>query len=388
MNIGAINSSLSFSIIRHYSEASRAASGNLQKIAANSRVVTAADNPSAIGTIERLKSQISENKILAQSANPGAIALKALSGQTEALKGRFDVSLAAGDESSLRDLVTALRSSASFSDAEGIKVFAGDASNPEKTVINHPATAAVVSGSATGGNVTFTADSSELEGGVNVDKATLNFEVDGNAFSVKVNAGSYTNAEALSMVSSALSGSGVTVSHDANAFSFTNTASSGAASTLTLSGNVASGMNATGSASGSDAFDEEVIGAAGSLKVSYGGREVIVMNLNAEADKLEKLLDDGDVAGAQTAGEGLSQRLGGLDSNAKFAASMLEGDSLTRLSRVGVLQDQLDNITKLDLTEETIALTKNKIRMEQAAWAMQALSSTESDNIKTLLGLK
>lgn len=386
MNIGSVGSGLSYSIVRHYTEASREAASSMKKIAANTRIVSAADNPSGVANIERLKSQISENKSLAQAANPGAAALKALGNQTEALKGRFEVNLSNGSESSLRDLVSALRASANFTDADGLRVFAGDPANPEKTVINHAATAAVINGSSTGGSVTFATDSVELEGGLSVNKSSLSVEVDGTTYNLKVNAGTYTNEEALALVSSALGDKGVSVRLEGDSFALASS-SNGADSSLKLSGSVANALGVNSSAKGADAFKEEIIGAPGSLNVTYGGRSVSVMNLNEEANKLEKLIDNGDLGAAQRAAEGLGVRINNLDVNVKFTAGMLEGDSINRLSKAGLLQDQLDNITKLDLSEETLSLARSTLKMEQSAWAMRTLASTESSNIKTLLGL-
>lgn len=389
MYIGAINSGVSAALLNNYQMHSQRVSDLQKKAAAGTSFLSAKDNPAMVGTMETLKSQISENAIIAGSINPSKTELDGLGSLIQGAIDRVGLDITQGDAGALKDVVNTLRSMATWS-SDVQTYFNGDPAHPEMITVNHAATSASLSSSGLNPLVTLAQDSTVKENGVDVAKSTLDVSVDGVTKQVQLDAGDYNTPDLVSALQSSLDsafGSGkVSLSLDNGTLNVTSLSTS-TTSQLNFSGTIASALGISGTAKGADAWTEQVQGAPGPKDIVFSGREITFFNANALADKIEASLGKGDLSGALTEATNAKNMMNDTEVTVGTTSNLLGFDLGARVNSSKVLTQRLDNLTQLDPSTAD-DLAKEELRMQQAAWAITAMNDTYTSNIKILLGLQ
>lgn len=357
------------------------------RIAAGTSLVRAADNPSAIGRVERLKSLISEAGILNAGSTGQNSNLTQLSTSLNALA---TAGKGAGDRDALTALVAALQ--AQTKEVFGGELaFVGDPDKPEITIVKHAATHGTLTGTNLGASVNLGVDTYEREGSNFVGKSRVQFQVDGQSYEVKINSGTYTAATAATALNSAISSqtsAGVSVQVKDGALLMTSTRT-GDTSSVRASGTRAATLGLVGgqSVNGANAYDEEVEGPAGPLTVTYLGREFTMPNLNKYADAITEALKVNDLTKAGALAKEVGGLLEGVASKADFVKTRLGSDSASRTAQSKIWADELGRLTGLNVAEETIKSAKAEVQLQQISWVLNRMQDQEMTQMRLLLGL-
>jgi hypothetical protein len=289
--------------------------------------------------------------------------------------------------------VSALRTQASASFA-GSVAFSGDPENPEVVVIEHAATSGRLTGTALGaGTFTLSADTFEDDGQGNmVGKALVDFEVDGQSYQVKLDAGSYSAAGVASTLTSAISAqtsADVAVTQAGTSLVLTS-ASTGATSNVRASGAAASTLGLAGGVQvdGADAYEEEVEGPAGPKSVTYLQREFTMPNLTKYADAITAALGSNDLSAATDLAEEVAGLMESVGSLAEFTKGRLGDDAAARTAQAKIWEDELGRLTGIDVAAETANSIKAQIQMQQIAWVLAQQSNHEAAQMRILMGLR
>lgn len=381
MTIGSLSASSLFAA-RIFNVATARADRLTRHLAADTRVLSAADDPSAIGRIESLRSRISETRILAGLAPAASATLKGVDSELTSLRS---VATSAVSTEDLRALVASVRDAVRTQTSGGTQLLAGDPAGRVVTTTTTPATSGYVQGEALAASVTISATRVNLLG---QGRADFTVSVDGTDHAVAINAGTYTQAELQSAVQSALDAKApgaATVTLESGALRFTS-ASTGASSQVAVSGPAATelGFAAATSVAGTDSSTTTTTGPAPALTLNFAGRSVTFANLDQIATDLEAALDGGDTAATEAVRTRLVEAIDSTRSNVAFAATRLDADVAAHGRRNEVLSVELGNITKLDRSEATVDLLKAQLQVEQAGWAMQQVRDMHAARTRVL----
>lgn len=352
-----------------------------QRLASGLRVNSAADDPSAIGRIESLKSQINETTLLRSFLPQSTEVLTQIRTSLQSLQ-ELAGTAKDGTTTDLQALVSALRTAAGEDFGTGVNPLGGDITDPEQITTTYPATSTTAQGStvaAQGGTVT-------IGGGVR----RLDVEVGGTVTSVTLQNGTYSAQGLASEVQRAFTAAGIDVSVglDASTNSLDFTVNTPGATSFAVSGNAAAVVVGAGGYSvteGTDEVTETVDGPNGPLSFTTGGSTVIYSNLIKYADMLENALQGGSSAQISDALESVTSMLENNSGKTQAVLNLSESKDLAMGRKIKTLSEALENLQGADVTEETYKLAKAQVHQLYLDKLSSDLITFERNRMETLL---
>lgn len=344
-------------------------------LAANTRVLTAADDPGDTGRIQSLISQIGENSIL---LGLNSQARTAIAGYSSDLAG-VQTALDTNDPAQVAAAINALTGTTG-----GVPTWSGDPSSPPISTVHHTATTGTLTGAAIG-TVTVPAASGNGKGA-----ATLNLTLDGNAVALSIASGSYTAGTAAAAIQQALTAAGYTATATSDGTKVTLTSgTTGTASSVTATGTAAAvlGLTTGTATAGADAYDQQVTGPDGPRQLTFAGRPVTLPNLQQYAAAITTALAAGDTTAAAAAMTSVQSVVSDTQSTLGATDQLFQTDSAARGNAATTLAAQLDNLTALDVPTTEAQLAKDQLLVEQNAWLLQQMAQNSETTMKVLFGI-